>query len=292
MGSGISRRSALWAAAGAVGLSACRSSETPRDANIEWFRNARLGLFIHYGLYSLDGSHAFLQHRQTIPVREYEQRKHQFTAERFDAEQIADLASDAGIRYINLVAKHCEGFCLWNTRQTDFNSVQSPAKRDLVEEIANACARRNLSLFLFYEHGFDWRHPHGPRRTDFPVDLCEVPYAEPEPFYVHGADYDLQNYNDFVSAQIAELLANYGPVAGIWLDGAAVPASGDRRKFRLLELYDLIHQAQPQTIISYKWGITGTEDFLAPEKQQLTRLKAATDVRWRCAFPSTPAGAG
>ncbi|MCP4249693.1 MAG: hypothetical protein GY778_21845 [bacterium] len=100
-----------------------------------------------------------------------------------------------------------------------------------------------------------------------------MPYAEPEPFYVHGADYDLQNYNDFVSAQIAELLASYGPVAGIWLDGAAVPASGDWRKFRLLELYDLIHQEQPQTIISYKWGITGTEDFLAPEKQQLTRMK-------------------
>ena len=287
----LSRRDALLGFAGVLGLAACRRTEpapegpaylgahtklwgeNPRQANVEWFRAARLGLFIHYGLYSLDGSHAFLQHRQKIPVLDYEKRKDQFTAEKFNPENICELAQDAGMKYVNLVTKHCEGFCLWNTRQTDFNSVNSPAKRDFVEEFANACAKRNMGLFLFYEHGFDWRHPHGPRHSDFPVGLCEVPYEEPEPTYAHGAGYDLQNYNDYVSAHIDELLSNYGPIAGIWLDGAAVPASGDWKKFKLLELYNQIHQAQPQTIVSYKWGITGTEDFLAPEKQQIKRMK-------------------
>jgi alpha-L-fucosidase len=245
---------------------------SPRAATLGWFRAARLGLFIHYGLYSLDGVHPFHQFNQRIPVREYEKLATRFTASRFDADAFARLAQDSGMKYVNLVTKHCDGFCLWDTRQTPFNSVRSPARRDLVAEMAKACDRRGLGLFLFYEHGFDWRHPHAPRRSMFTTRLTEVPYEPPEPTYAHGADYNLQRYVDFVSAQITELLTNYGPVAGIWLDGVAVPVSGPKELFRLPELYDLIHKLQPQAILSYKFGAIGTEDFLAPEEAQLARL--------------------
>ena len=257
----------------------------PRAASLEWFRKARLGLFIHYGLYSLDGVHPFHQHRLKIPVAEYEKRMYRFTAGHFDAGRIADLAVEAGMKYVNLVTKHCDGFCLWNTRQSGFNSVRSAAKRDLVAEMAEACRKRGLGLFLFYEHGFDWRHPHGPRFRDYPIRLTEVPYDPPEPSYAYGKDYNLQRYVDYVSAQITELLTNYGPIAGIWLDGAAVPRSGDASRFRLPALYDQIHRLQPPTLVSYKWGITGTEDFLAPERPQLKLIKERTSKPMEVCIP-------
>ncbi len=246
----------------------------PRAATLDWFREARLGLFIHYGLYSLDGVHPFHQFQKRVPVREYEKLASRFTAARFDADAIADLALEAGMRYVNLVTKHCDGFCLWDTKQTPFNSVRSAARRDLVGEMVAACEKRGLGLFMFYEHGFDWHHAHGPRSATFPTRITEVPYDPPEPTYAYGAEYDLRHYVNYVSAQITELLTRYGPVAGIWLDGVAVPLSGPKEQFRLPELYEQIHRLQEQAILSYKFGAMGTEDFLAPEEPQLARLPA------------------
>jgi alpha-L-fucosidase len=248
-------------------------------ASLQWFRDAKFGLFVHYGLFSLGGVHPFYQFREKIPVRVYEKRAERFTAENFDADFICDLALAAGMKYVNLVTKHCDGFCLWDTELTDFNSVNSAAGRDLVAEMVKACNKRGLGFFAFYEHGFDWRHPHAPRRKDFDTKLVEVNYPEPEPTYAYGDDYDLDKYLDFASDQVAELLTNYGPIAGIWLDGIAVPLSGDRKRFRCQQLYDRIHALQPHAMVSYKHGVTGTEDFRAPERWQLRKIKPGDNTK-------------
>jgi len=236
----------------------------PRAAAIEWFRNARFGLFIHYGLYSLLGRHEWVQFRERIPVAEYAKLKDKFTAEKFDADFITDLALAAEMKYINITTRHHDSFCLFATRQTDFNSVNSPAHRDLVGELAQACRRKGLGLFLYYSHGRDWRHPHAPNNDQW-GGSARPKYNPPEPSYAYGKDHDLQKYLDFMTAQITELLTNYGPIAGIWLDGIAVPLSGDKSKFKCQQLYDLIHSLQPQVLVSYKQGLLGTEDFFAPE---------------------------
>lgn len=153
----------------------------PRAAALEWFRNARRGLFIHYGLYSLDVVHPFHQHRLRIPVGEYAKRINRFTAQRFNADRLTALALEAGMRYVNLATKHCEGFCLWDTRETEFNNMRSPAKRDPVTEMAESRRKRKPGLFLLYEQGFDGRHPHAPRFHDFPLRLVAVPYDFHEP---------------------------------------------------------------------------------------------------------------
>ena len=245
----------------------------PRQAAMTWFRDAKFGLFIHYGLYSLDGIHPFEQHRLKIPVAEYEKKAARFTAEKFDAGALCDLALEAQMKYVTLVTKHCDGFCLWDTQQTGFNSVRSAARRDFVAEMVKACNERGLGFFAFYEYGFEWHHPHGPRKDDFPTVITEVPYPTPEPAYAHGGAYDLNRYIDYAHAQIEELLVNYGPIAGVWLDGIAVPVSGDRNRFRCQELYDKIHRLQPHALVSFKYGVTGTEDFHAPEHPQLQHLK-------------------
>lgn len=245
----------------------------PRKASLQWFQDAKFGMMICYGLYSLDGIHPFEQHRLKIPVREYEKKMERFTAEKFDAEALCDLAVAANMKYVTLVLKHCEGFCLWDSKQTDFNSMRSAAKRDLVRELVDACNKRGLGFFAFYEYGFEWRHPHGPRVKDFTKPLIEVPYDTPDPTYAYGKDYDLNKYIDYAHAQIEELLTNYGPIAGVWIDGLAGPLSGDASRFRVPELYEKIRRLQPHALISFKFGLTGTEDFNAPEREQLELIK-------------------
>ena len=240
----------------------------PRKAAVEWFRNARFGLFMHYGLYSLLGRHEWVQFREKIPVTEYEKLKDRFTAEKFDADFITDLALDAQMKYINITTRHHDSFCLFETKQTDFNSVNSPAKRDLVRELAEQCRKKGLGLFFYYSHGSDWRHAQAPNRhSDAQLGSARPAYDPPERSYATGDDHDMQKYVDFMSAQIRELLTNYGPVAGIWLDGIA-STRWHKDAFKSQELYDMVHGLQPQVLVSYKQGLLGTEDFFAPERDR------------------------
>lgn len=238
--------------------------ENPRKAALAWFKNAKYGLFLHYGLYSIPGRHEWLQFKEKIYVKDYEKLADEFTAENFNAEHIVDLATDAGMKYVNLTTRHHDSFCLFKTAHTEFNSVNAPAGRDLVLELAEACAKKDIGLCLYYSHGRDWRHPHAPNNDEW-GGSARPDYDLPEPSYKYGKEHDLQKYLDFMTVQITELLSNYGPVAAIWLDGIATPLSGDSSKFKCQELYNHIHSIQPQTLVSYKQGVTGTEDFFAPE---------------------------
>lgn len=243
-------------------------AENPRAAGLQWFREARFGLFMHYGLYSLEGRHEWLQLREKIPVATYAKLKSRFTAEKFDADFITDLAVAAQMRYVNLTTRHHDSFCLFATKQTDFNSVNSPAKRDLVAELAAACRKKDLGLCLYYSHGRDWRHPHAPNNDEW-GGSARPAYHPPEPAYATGKEHDLNKYLDFMRAQLTELLTNYGPIAAIWLDGIATPLSHKDRlgDWHLPELYAHIRSLQPQVLVSYKQGAIGTEDFLAPERK-------------------------
>lgn len=237
----------------------------PRAAALQWFRDAKYGLFLHYGLYSLLGRHEWVQLEERIRVDEYARLAGEFTASRFDADAIADLAVRGGMRYVNLTTRHHDSFCLFRTTQTPFNSVTgAPARRDLVGELAAACARRGLGLCLYYSHGRDWKHPHAPNNDRW-GGRARPEYDPPEPTYATGAEHNLERYLEFMREQIRELLTQYGPIAAIWLDGIAVPLSGEAARFRTQELYDYIRSLQPQVLVSYKQGLTGTEDFFAPE---------------------------
>jgi alpha-L-fucosidase len=231
----------------------------PRKAALKYFREARFGLFIHYGLYSLLGRHEWVQFRERIPVKEYEKQAARFTAEKFDADFITDMALDAEMKYINITTRHHDSFCLSDSRYTDFKSTNTPAKRDLVGEMAEQCRKKGLGLYLYYSHGRDWRHPHGSARPK---------YTQREDFYKYGEEHNLQIYVEFMKNQITELLTNYGPIGAIWLDGIATPRSREDKihLFRCQELYDHIHSLQPQVLVSYKQGLLGTEDFKAPER--------------------------
>lgn len=242
--------------------------QDPRAAAVRWFREAKFGLFIHYGLYSQLGRGEWVMYHEKIHVAKYAKLKERFTAEKFDADFITDLALASQMRYVNLTSRHHDSFCLFNTRHTDFNSVNSPAKRDLVGELAAACQKKGLGLCLYYSHGRDWRYPHAPNNDRW-GGAARPHYDTPEPAYAYGKAHHLQKYIDFMTAQITELLTQYGPIAAIWLDGIATPLSRPNRipEFKCQQLYDLIHRLQPQVLVSYKQGLLGTEDFVAPERK-------------------------
>jgi alpha-L-fucosidase len=141
--------------------------------------------------------------------------------------------------------------------------------------LAEQCQQKGLGFYLYYSHGRDWRHPHAPNNGDWGGN-ARPKYNPPETFYKYGKDQDLQIYVEFMKNQITELLTNYGPIGGIWLDGVATPASRKDKLhlFKTQELYDHIHSLQPQVLVSYKQGLIGTEDFKAPERH----FKEKSDV--------------
>ena len=238
--------------------------EDPRGTNSEWFKKARYGMFIHYGLYSQLEKGEWVQLRDTIPVSEYARLKETFFAENFDADMITDLAIKAGMKYITITSKHHDGFCLFETQATDFNVMNSPCGRDLIKELYNACENKGLALFLYYSYGADWKHPYFyPREAGW--QNARPAYKEPQPAYKYETEADFQIYVDFVHEQITELFKQYPNIAGIWFD----PIMGYYSRpdlFPIDSTYALVRSLSPHALISFKQGANGEEDFMAPER--------------------------
>lgn len=244
--------------------------QSPRAANLKWFQDARFGMFIHYGLYSLLEKGEWVQLLDTIPLNEYALLQNSFTAENFDAEKIVKLAKKAGMRYITFTTKHHDGFCLFETRQTTFNSLNSPANRDLVKELADACEKHGLGLFLYYSYAADWKHPYFYDRQDGWANARPAYPIKPEEYLYRKAE-DFKHYIDFVHAQLKELLTQYPTVAGIWFD----PIMGYYARpdlFPIDETYALIRELSPHALISFKQGANGDEDFVAPERGSAAKV--------------------
>jgi len=214
----------------------------PRSAARKWHRDKKLGLFVHYNLASLlpHGKQSYLELEIDNPddtrLAVAKTLFPRFTAEKFDADSIADLAVSAGMGYINFTTNHLGGLFMFRTSLTEFNSLNSPAKRDLVGELAEACRKRTLGLFLYVP-------PQVAVTTD-----------------------DVIAYN---RTWLRELLTQYGPVAGIWFDGIGNFYRNPDNYTRLSETYAMVRKLQPQCLVSFKDGATGEEDFAAPEHGSL-----------------------
>jgi alpha-L-fucosidase len=238
--------------------------ENPRKANLDWFTDAKYGMFIHYGLYAQLGRGEWVQLRDTIPVAEYAKLKDTFTADKFDADFITDLAIKAGMKYITITSKHHDGFCLFKTEQTEFNSMNSPCGRDLIYELAMACNAKGLGLFLYYSYAADWKHPYFYSR-EAGWKNARPAYKEAQPEYKFQNDEDFKIYVNYVHQHVKELIAQYPTIAGIWFD----PIMGLYNRpdlFPVEETYEIIRSLSPHALISFKQGANGEEDFSAPER--------------------------
>lgn len=173
----------------------------------DWFFDRPYGLFVHWGLYAIPAWHEQLQWRGPVPRNDYAKLCEQFDPVRFDPDAWLDLAEEAGMEYLCFTTKHHDGFCLWDTKQTDFNVMHTPHGRDVLGRVADACHRRRMPLCLYYSV-VDWHHrnyPNQGRHHELPGPL---PGDEP----------DLERYMAFLVEQVRELCTQYGEIHGFWWD--------------------------------------------------------------------------
>jgi alpha-L-fucosidase len=236
-------------------------AQDPRQANLEWFKNAKWGLFIHYGLYSQLGRGEWVQFHEKIPIAEYEKLAESFNPENFDADFITDLALEAEMKYVTLVTCHHDGFALWNSSTEQFNSWNN-GRRDLVRELAEQCDKKGLGFFAYFTHLLNWRCPWMP--TAEYGDIFRPHYEFDEPRYKFREKDDFKKFWQWAHGCMNELLDLEYPLAGMWLDIIClyylrpdlIPVE---------DTYKLIREKRPETLIAYKQGATGTEDFASPE---------------------------
>lgn len=235
--------------------------QNPHAANLEWFKNAKWGLFMHYGLYSQLQRGEWTMFNEKIPIAEYEKLFDSFDPKNFDADFITDLALEAEMKYVNITACHHEGFCLWKSDIETYNSYNA-RKRDLLRELAEQCDKKGLGFFAYYTHILNWRHPYAiPRNI---IDMGQPDYDFAEPRYLFKEDEDVAKYWEYAHACMKELLDLEYPLAGIWLD--LIAAFYKQPDFvRIEDTYKLIRESRPDILLSFKQGATGTEDFASPE---------------------------
>ena len=207
----------------------------------------RLGMFVHWGIYSVGEWHEQEQMRREISRADYEKFMERFTAEKFRADDFVEVAESAGAEYIVITAKHHDGFCMWDTATTDYKVTNTPARRDVIKELAEACRRRGMKLGFYYSNP-DWHHPnaHNAKSThQLPMEPDDVP--------------DMEKYIVYVKAQVTELLSNYGEIVCFFWD---IPTNID-----LPEMDALVRRLQPGIMVNDRgWGNKATCDYSTPER--------------------------
>ncbi|MFC2600303.1 MAG: alpha-L-fucosidase [Treponema lecithinolyticum] len=224
---------------------------------IECWQNLQFGMFIHFGLYSLAGGcwngkpvkkgycEQILSHGN-IPQADYEALVHEFRVPHFNAELIAETAKKAGMRYLVITSKHHDGFCLFDTKTTDYNSVRSACKRDIVAELAAACKKNGVAFGVYFSL-IDWH----------------CPWALP--ISSHNSDRIPEKHHAYNLAQLTELMTNYGDICELWLD------MGHPTRQQSQEMYDLVHGLQKSIMINGRiWNDKG--DFATMADNEMPEL--------------------
>jgi alpha-L-fucosidase len=222
------------------------AAEAERDRRLKWFREARFGLFIHWGLYAvpagewqgklIPGLGEWIMNRARIPVAEYEPLAKQFNPVAFDADAWVRLARDAGMKYLVITSKHHDGFAMYHSKVSRYNITDAtPFKRDPLKELSEACHKYGVRLGFYYSQTQDWHERDAVGNDwDWPADRKR----------------DFQRYLDEkVKPQVTELLTNYGPIGLIWFD---TPRDITREQSK--ELVDLVHRLQPDCLVSGRVG--------------------------------------
>ena len=180
------------------------------EADLGWFLEARFGMFIHFGLYSLPARHEWVMSREEIAPDAYEQYLRHFDPDLYDPAEWARAAADAGMRYMVLTTKHHEGFCLWDSALTDYSVMATPYGKDLIRPFVEAARAAGLKVG-FYHSLLDWHHP------DFAVDDFH-PLRRHDDVARLNAGKEGSRYREYLHGQVRELLSKYGKIDYLFFD--------------------------------------------------------------------------
>jgi alpha-L-fucosidase len=217
-----------------------------RDARMAWFREARFGMFIHWGVYAVPagewngktGYGEWFLEETKIPVSQYEKFADQFNPVKFDAKAWVKAAKDAGMKYIVITSKHHDGFGLWDSKLTDWDIARTPFKRDPLKELAAECRKAGIK-FCLYHSIMDWHHPDWGQRRAW-NDLA-----------ANAGPPDMDRYTAYMKGQLKELLTGYGPLGLLWFDGEwEKPWTHERG----VDVYQYVRSLQPNIIVNNRVG--------------------------------------
>ncbi len=240
------------------------------ERRVEWFTQARFGMFIHFGLYSIPARGEWVRSEEFIPKEDYDPLIHEFNPTHCDMRQWMRAIRDAGAQYVVFTAKHHDGFCLYDSAYTDFKSTNSPAGRDFVREFLDAAREAGLRAGLYFSI-IDWRHPDFPHYGDRQHPMRNDPAYSNE-------NRDFNRYLDYFHAQVREVCSNYGKLDLLWFDFSYDGLRGEA--WRATELMEMVRSLQPDVVINNRLEVSGEGygslaacsptpyhgDFITPEK--------------------------
>ena len=248
---------------------------TEREKRVQWFQNARFGMFLHWGLYAIPGRGEWYMSEAKIPAEQYEQYMQEFTAKAYDSRDWARRAKRAGMQYVVLTAKHHDGFCLFDSKLTDYKSTNAPCGRDLVREFVDAVRAEGLRVGLYYSL-IDWHHPDFPKYNDPNHPMRQNPAYQNEQI-------DFDRYLAYMHGQVRELMTNYGKIDVLWLDYSYPnPAGTDMigETWEATKLVRMVRELQPEIMLDNRLECGGhgfgslmtahpnefSGDFVSPEQ--------------------------
>ena len=240
------------------------------ESRMEWFREARFGMFIHWGLYAIPARGEWVRSNEQMPEEAYLPYFEEFDPVDYDPAKWAKAAKMAGMKYAVLTAKHHDGFCLFDSVLTDFKSTKTKLGRDIVRDFLDAFRAEGLKVGLYYSL-LDWHHPDYPHYGDMHHPMRNNPEYSNE-------NRNFDRYLDYIHAQIRELCENYGKLDIMWFDFAYGDMRGET--WRATELVDMVRNLQPGVIIDNRLEVSGEGfgslaqlrptayhgDFITPEK--------------------------
>ena len=229
-------------------MEALKETPAQRDARMQWWNEARFGMFIHWGLYSVPADGEWILENKKIPVSQYEQFAQQFNPVKFDAKAWVRAAKHAGMKYIVITSKHHDGFDLYPSALSDWGLKRTPFQRDPLKELADACAAEGIT-FCLYHSIMDWHHPDwGQRRPWNDTAGTAAP--------------DMDRYTAYLKGQLNELLTGYGKIGVLWFDGQWEKCWSRERGE---DLYNYVRNLQPGIIVNNRTG--GRGDYDTPEQK-------------------------
>jgi len=233
-----------------------------KSADKQWFIHDRFGMFLHWGLYSLPARHEWVKKAEQINNTEYRKYFDHFNPDLYNPREWARMAREAGMKYFVITTKHHEGFCLWDTKYTDYKATNTPCGKDVLKPMVDAFREEGLRVGFYYSL-LDWHHP------DYTIDKHH-PMHNNEQERSKNASRNIKNYAEYMRNQVRELLTEFGPIDILWFD-FSFPGDDGKGKddWESEKLYALVRELQPGILIDNRLDLPGVGDFATPEQQQV-----------------------
>ena len=246
-----------------------KETEAQKVQRMKWWTDARFGMFIHWGLYALPARHEWVKNRERMTNEQYQKYFEIFNPDLYNPKEWARMAKDAGMKYVVLTAKHHEGFCLWDSKFTDYKATNTPIGKDLIKEYVEAFRAEGLKVGFYYSL-IDWHHP------DYTIDSRHPQRQEADTAYERmNKGKDMAKYREYMKNQVRELLSNYGEISIIWFDFSFPGKNGKGRNDWDSEgLLKLARSLQPGIIIDDRLDLKDVEggwDFTTPEQVKVAK---------------------